>query len=236
MIILPSQLNAWKDVMKKLIGYTRVSTKEQGKTKNGLEAQAEAIRLFAHYHGYELIEIVQEVRTGADDERPVLAEITKRAKKIGAYVVVNKLDRLSRDAVFILTYVRDNPRTIVTQLGEDVDPFTLHIYAGLAEKERMMIAERTKAGLQAKKARGESLGAKVDVLGRAQAAGGVAAASKADEFAKKVQPTLQRMVLAGMSYRAMAAELNAMQVKTVRGGEWHPMTVKNVVERFKEVA
>jgi DNA invertase Pin-like site-specific DNA recombinase len=222
--------------MKKIIGYTRVSTKEQGKTRNGLEAQAEAIRLFAHYNGYEVIEIVQEVRTGADDDRPVLAEITKRAKKIGAYVVVNKLDRLSRDAVFILTYVRDNPRTIVTQLGEDVDPFTLHIYAGLAEKERMMIAERTKAGLQAKKARGEALGAKAGVLKRAQAAGGAAEATKAAEFAKRMRPMIQRMILAGLSYRAMANELNAMKVKTARGGEWHAMTVKNVVERFKEVA
>jgi len=219
--------------MKKLIGYTRVSTKEQGKTKNGLEAQAEAIRLFAHYNGYELIEIVQEVRTGADDERPVLAEITKRAKKIGAYVVVNKLDRLSRDAVFILTYVRDNPRTIVTQLGEDVDPFTLHIYAGLAEKERTMIAERTKAGLQAKKARGETLGATAAVRAKAVASAAVAVKEQADAFADKLRPMVQRMILAGMSYRAMANELNSMKVKTARGGDWHAMTVKNLVERFE---
>jgi DNA invertase Pin-like site-specific DNA recombinase len=219
--------------MKKLIGYTRVSTKEQGKTKNGLEAQAEAIRLFAHYNGYDLIEIVKEVRTGADDERPVLAEITKRAKKIGAYIVVNKLDRLSRDAVFILTYVRDNPRTIVTQLGEDVDPFTLHIYAGLAEKERQMIADRTKAGLQAKKARGETLGATAEVRAKAVAYATVAVTAQADAFADKLRPMIQRMILAGMSYRAMALELNAMKVKTARGGDWHAMTVKNVVDRFE---
>lgn len=219
--------------MKKIIGYTRVSTKEQGKTKNGLEAQAEAIRLFAHYHGYELIEIVQEVRTGADDERPILAEVTKRAKKIGAYVVVNKLDRLSRDAVFILTYVRDNPRTIVTQLGEDVDPFTLHIYAGLAEKERMMISERTRAGLQAKKARGEALGASAEVRAKAVAYATVAVTAQADAFADKLRPMIQRMILAGMSYRAMAIELNNMKVKTARGGDWHAMTVKNLVDRFE---
>lgn len=219
--------------MKKLIGYTRVSTKEQGKTKNGLEAQAEAIRLFAHYNGYDLIEIVQEVRTGADDERPVLAEITKRAKKIGAYVVVNKLDRLSRDAVFILTYVRDYPCTIVTQLGEDVDPFTLHIYAGLAEKERQMIADRTRSGLQAKKARGEALGASAEVRAKAVASAAVAVKAQADAFADKLRPMVQRMILAGMSYRAMANELNAMKVKTARGGDWYAMTVKNLVERFE---
>lgn len=219
--------------MKKVFGYIRVSTKEQGKTRNGLEAQAEAIRLFCHYNGYELIEIVEEVRTGADDERPVLADVTKRAQKMGAYVVVNKLDRLSRDAIFILSYVRNNPRTIVTQLGEDVDPFALHIYAGLAEKERKMIGERTKAGLQAKKARGESLGAAAEVLARAQLAGGTAAASKADDFAQKMKPMIQRMVLAGMTYRQMAEELNSMGVKTARGGVWYGMTVRNLTERFE---
>jgi DNA invertase Pin-like site-specific DNA recombinase len=219
--------------MKKLIGYTRVSTKEQGKTKNGLEAQAEAIRLFAHYNGYDLVEIVEEVRTGADNERPVLAEITKRAKKIGAYIVVNKLDRLSRDAVFILTYVRDNPRTIVTQLGEDVDPFMLHIYAGLAEKERAMISERTRAALQAKKARGETLGATETVRAKALAASSASRLQQSCDFAERVKPMIQRMILAGMSYRAMAAELNALNVKTARGGDWHAMTVRNIVERFE---
>jgi len=222
--------------MKKLIGYTRVSHKEQGKTKNGLEAQAEAIRLFAHYNGYELVEIVQEVRTGADNERPVLAEITKRAAKIGAYVVVNKLDRLSRDALFILQYVKTNPRFIVTMLGEGVDPFMLHIYAGLAEKERAMISERTRAALQAKRARGETLGAKESVRVKATAASHVSMKAQSDAFADRVKPMIQRMILAGMSYRAMASELNALNVKTARGGEWHAMTVRNIVERFKEVA
>lgn len=218
--------------MKKLIGYTRVSTEEQGKTRNGLEAQAEAIRLFAYQNGYELIEVAEEVRTGMDDERPVLAAITKRAQKIGAYVVVNKLDRLSRDAIFILSYVRKNERTIVTQLGEDVDPFALHIYAGLAEKERKMIAERTRAGLQAKKARGDVLGASSDVISRARISAASVVRSKADAFADRLKPTVQRMVNSGMSFRDMAEELNSNGTKTARGGEWHAMTVRNLVARF----
>lgn len=219
--------------MKKIYGYTRVSSQEQGKTRNGLEAQAEAIRLFAKYNGYELVEIVEEVRTGADDERPVLADLTKRVAKMkNAYVVVNKLDRLSRDAIFILQYVRTNPHTIVTQLGEDVDPFTLHIYAGLAEKERKMISERTRAGLQAKKARGEVLGASKSVLQKATASSIIAVQTKADAFAERLKPTVKRMVDAGMSYRQMAEELNNNGTKTARGGEWHAMTVSNLVARF----
>lgn len=217
---------------KKLLGYVRVSTQEQGKTRNGLEAQADAIRLFAKANGYELLDIVEEVRSGSDDERPVLATLTKKAQKLGAYVVVNKLDRLSRDAVFLLSYVRTNPKTIVTQLGEDVDPFTFHVYAGLAEKERKMISERTKAGLQAKKARGESLGASKVVLVRAQRLAAEAKRDKADEFAERLKPSLLRMRLVGMSFREMAEELNASGVKTARGGMWYHATVRNVVERF----
>ena len=218
--------------MKKVIGYTRVSTQEQGKNRNGLEAQAEAIRLFCHYNGYELLEIVEEVRTGMDDDRPVLAEITKRAVKLGAYVVVNKLDRLSRDAIFILTYVRQNPRTIVTMLGEDVDSFSLHIYAGLAEKERQMIADRTRAGLEAKKARGESLGASKDALAIAGVKAVAALQGKADEFAQRLKPTIQRMIDQGMTYRQMAEELNDLGVKTARGGNWYASTVGNIVARI----
>lgn len=221
--------------MKKVFGYTRVSSQEQGKTRNGLEAQAEAIRLFCLYNNYELIEIVEEVRTGADDDRPVLAAITKRAKKLGAYVVVNKLDRLSRNAIFILQYVNQNSRTIVTQLGEDVDPFMLHVYAGLAEKERMMISDRTRAGLQAKKARGEVLGASKDILTKACASAKEAVQSKADEFAARLRPTVERMVKEGMSYRAMAEELDRNNTKTARGGSWTAQSVKNLIGRWATV-
>lgn len=219
--------------MKTIYGYTRVSTKEQGKTKNGLEAQAEAIRLFAHYNGYKLVEIVEEVRTGTDDERPVLADLVKRVGKLkDAYIVVNKLDRLSRDAAFILNFVKQYSRFIVTELGENVDPFILHIYAGFAEKERQMISDRTRAGLQAKKARGEVLGASKAVLAKATAKSIHAVQSKADAFAERLRPTVQRMVSCGMSYREMAAELNATGTKTARGGEWHAMTVSNLIARF----
>jgi DNA invertase Pin-like site-specific DNA recombinase len=218
--------------VKKIIGYTRVSTKEQGKTRNGLEAQAEAIRLFCQYNGYELIEIAEEVQSGADDDRPVLAAVTKRAKMLGAFVVVNKLDRLSRSAIFILNYVQQNSKFIVTMLGEDVDPFMLHIYAGLAEKERLMISDRTRAGLQAKKARGEALGASKDVLARATTNSHITIKANADAFAERLKPMISRMLAAGMSYRAIAEELNSTGTKTVRGGNWHASSVSNLVERL----
>jgi len=223
--------------MKKLIGYVRVSTKEQGKTRNGLEAQTEAITRFAHVNGYELLEIVEEVMSGADDERPALNKLKRRVAKMkDVYVVVNKLDRLSRNALFILTHVRDNPNFIVTELGEDVDPFALHIYAGLAEQERKMISSRTKAGLQAKKARGEHLGASSEVIAKASAAGAVARSEKAEEFAARMRNTISRMLDAGLTYRAIAEELNLSGTKTARGGMWHQSTVKNIVDRLELTA
>lgn len=218
--------------MKKLYGYTRVSTREQGKNRNGLEAQADDIRRYAATNGYEVVEINEEVRTGEDDDRPVLAELKKRIAKVkDAYLVVSKLDRLSRDSIFILTHVRDNPRFIVTGLGEEVDPFTLHIYAGLAEMERKMISDRTRSALKAKKARGEALGASDEVRAKAQAASGVAVSAKADAFANKLKGNLSRMKLAGMTFREMAEELNKSGVKTARGGIWYHTSVRNVMER-----
>lgn len=219
--------------MKKLIGYVRVSTKEQGKTKNGLEAQAEAIRLFANYNGYKLVEIVQEVQSGADDERPVLKKaIADAAKSKDTYVVVNKLDRLSRDAAFILNLMKTKARFIVTELGEDVDPFMLHIYAAFAEKERAVISSRTRAALEAKKARGEVLGASQDVILKARANAAVAVSAQADAFAERLKPTIKRMLDAGMSYRAIAEELNENGTKTARGGEWRANSVSNIVARI----
>ncbi len=218
--------------MKKLIGYVRVSTKEQGKTRNGLEAQIEAIQNFAHYNGYELIEIAEEVQSGADDDRPVLAAATKRAQKLGAYVVVNKLDRLSRDALFILQYIRTNRKFIVTQLGEDVDPFMFHIYAGVAEQERVFISDRTRAGLQAKRMRGEALGASKERMVDLRAKSHESSAARSCAFAERLKPTVTRMVSAGMSLRAIAEELNNSGTKTARGGDWYASSVKNLVAHF----
>jgi len=218
---------------KKLIGYVRVSTQDQGNTKNGLEAQAEAIRQFADVRGYEIVDIVEEVMSGADNDRPRLAEVTRRARKMGAYVVVNKLDRLSRDAIFILTYVKENPRFITTEFGEDVDSLMLHIYAGFAQREREMISLRTRAALQAKKARGEALGASAEVRAKAVVRAGEVVSAKADDFAERLRPMIVRMRNSGMSLRAIAEELNLMGTKTTRGGTWHTTTVKNLVDRLE---
>jgi DNA invertase Pin-like site-specific DNA recombinase len=146
--------------MRPAIGYIRVSTGKQGRSGLGLEAQQSALQRFAEAEGYSFIETFIEVESGkhGDDHRPELAKALERARKAKAPIIVAKLDRLSRDVHYISGLMKHRVQFIVTELGIDTDPFMLHIYAALAEKERRMISERTKAALRAAKARGVVLG------------------------------------------------------------------------------
>src|SRR5215471_6985725 len=117
---------------------------------------------FAEAEGRRVVDTFTEIETGkgadALDRRPQLAAAIRAARKAKCPVVVSKLDRLSRDVHFISGLMRERVPFIVTELGADTDPFMLHIYAALAEKERRLISERTKASLAAAKARGVKLG------------------------------------------------------------------------------
>ena len=136
-------------------------------------------------------------------------------------MAVAKLDRLSRDVAFIAGLMSQRVPFIVTELGKDVDPFTLHIYAALAEQERRMISQRTIAGLQAAKARGVKLG------NPALAARQAAAAAERDEALRE---TLASM--AGMSARVIATRLNELSIESPRGGAWSHMTVLRMMRRL----
>ena len=144
------------------IAYYRVSTKRQGRSGLGLEAQREAVARFAAQEGLEVVAEYTEVETGkgsdALEQRPQLAAAIEKAKRLGAVVMVAKLDRLSRDVHFISGLMRSRVRFVVTELGADADPFMLHVYAALAEKERTLIAQRTRDALAAATARGVKLG------------------------------------------------------------------------------
>ena len=144
------------------ISYTRVSTAKQGASGLGLEAQEAAIAAFCTQHGYEIAAQYGEVETGkghdALERRPQLAAALAHARKLKAPVIVAKLDRLGRDVHFISGLMANRVPFIVTELGIDTDPFMLHIYAALAQKERALITARTKAALKAAKARGVKLG------------------------------------------------------------------------------
>src|SRR5215204_593085 len=148
--------------MRSAIAYLRVSTKRQGRSGLGLEAQREAVSRFVEAEGFEIVSEFTEVETGkgadALELRPQLASAIESARRINAPVIVAKLDRLSRDVHFISGLMKERVRFLVTELGADADPFMLHLYAALAEKERALISERTRAALAAKKAHGAKLG------------------------------------------------------------------------------
>src|ERR1700722_2088930 len=149
-------------VMSNAIGYVRVSTTSQGRSGLGLEAQRAAIARFAAAEGLDVTQVYEEIETGSGsdalDRRPQLAAALKTARKAKAPVLVAKLDRLSRDVHFISGLMAHRVEFVVCELGRQSDPFVLHLYAALAEKERNMISARTKAGLAAAKARGTKLG------------------------------------------------------------------------------
>ena len=146
----------------RIVAYYRVSTAKQGSSGLGLEAQREAVTRFAEAEGLEIVAEHVEVETGkgadALERRPVLAAALAQAKTTGASVAVAKLCRLSRDVAFIASLMAQRVPFVVAELGADADPFMLHLYAALAEKERALIAERTRAALAAAKARGQKLG------------------------------------------------------------------------------
>jgi DNA invertase Pin-like site-specific DNA recombinase len=208
-----------------IISYLRVSTVRQGRSGLGLEVQREAVARFAAAEGREVLAEFVEVETGkgsdALDRRPKLAEALAKAKKAKVPVVVAKLCRLSRDVAFISGLMAQRVPFIVTELGADVDPFMLHIYAALAQKERALISQRTKAALKAAKARGVPLG------NPAQSAANKAAASERAEALRGIF-----VETAALSTRKAAEVLNAREVPTPTGKPWGPMTVARVRTRL----
>jgi len=210
------------------VAYIRVSTQGQGRSGLGLEAQREAIARFAEVEGYTVVETFTEVETGkgadALERRPKLAAAIKAARKIKGPVIVSKLDRLSRDVHFISGLMAHKVPFIVTELGADVDPFVLHLFAALAQKERALISKRTKEGLAAAKQRGLRLGG--------WTAGSERSQREAAAFAERMRPVMAE--LASMSARQAAAELNRRRIGSASGGKWYPATVIRLRERLVE--
>lgn len=212
------------------IGYLRVSTSRQGRSGLGLDAQQDAIIRFASGNGYAVSDFYHDVQSGADDDRPGLNAAIARAQRERCPVVVAKLDRLGRSVHYISGLMAHRVPFIVAELGADVDPFTLHLWAALAEKERRLIAERTRAALRAKKDRGEALGS--PHIAEVARAGTARQQAQADEHAARVMPIISEIRRAGVAtLQGIADALNARGVRSARGGRWHPSTVRDVIRR-----
>lgn len=229
------------------IAYLRVSTASQGRSGLGIEAQREAIARFCAAEGLTVAGEFVEVETGkgadALERRPQLVGALSRAKALGCAVLVAKLDRLSRDVAFIASLMAQRVPFIVADLGANADPFTLHIYAALAEQERRMISLRTKAALASAKARGVKLGgdrgyrpsAPPDAT-QATEARKVAADAMAQGAAWAIAE-VRATVGADASLRTLAQGLADRGVQKPRGGtEWTATDVRRALARIAEAA
>ena len=211
------------------IAYIRVSTARQGRSGLGLEAQRRAIAEFCEREGLattgEFVEVENGKGADALERRPQLAAALAAAKKARCSIIVAKLDRLSRDVAFIAGLMASRVPFIAAELGADADPFMLHLYAALAEKERRMISARTKDALQAAKARGVKLGQ----YGAEHLS--VANRTAALERAGNLAPLLADMKMRGLSSRGIALELTTLGIATPSGGRWHSQTVQRALGR-----
>lgn len=221
--------------MTQAIAYYRVSTARQGRSGLGIEAQRAAVLRFAEAEGIKLLSERTEIETGkgadALERRPELAAALGEARKAKCPVLVAKLDRLSRDVHFISGLMSHRVPFIVAELGADADPFMLHLYAALAEKERTLISARTRAALAAKKAQGVKLGNPRNISQAAEK-GREAQSTAADQFAANLLPLIESIRAAGAtSFDAIAKALNARGIRTARGGQWHSTTVRNLLLR-----
>jgi len=185
--------------MSDLITYIRVSTSQQGRSGLGIEAQRQALAHFAKSEGFTITREFVEVETGkgsdALDRRPQLKAALASARKLRCHVAVAKLDRLSRDVHFVSGLMAHKVPFLVAELGPDVDPFVLHLFAALAEKERALISTRTRQALTAAKARGVTLGNPMLAVARKSALEAVTI--EADRFAANVLPIIREAQKAG---------------------------------------
>ncbi len=221
----------------KFVAYHRVSTERQGRSGLGLEAQREAVQQFVTSRGGVIVapEYV-EVESGKRNDRPKLAQALKRCRLTGATLVVAKLDRLSRNAAFLLT-LRDSGVDFVAADLPEANTMTVGVMAVVAQHEREAISARTKAALAAAKARGTRLGGRrknAAEIASYQPAGVAAAVKRADAKAEELRETLEGLRSEGLSFNATAARLNEQDVLTSRGksGGWTATAVRRALTRL----
>jgi DNA invertase Pin-like site-specific DNA recombinase len=206
----------------KYVAYYRVSTAKQGASGVGLAAQEAAVRTFI---AGEPIAAFTEVESGKRDDRPQLAAALAYANRHKATLVIAKLDRLARDVHFISGLLKSGVEIRACDIPT-ANRMVLHIMAAVAEGERELISERTKAALAAAKARGVRLGTpRTQRLAQERRAA-------ADAHADRLRAVLIELWLRGITgVRETAAALNAQGAFTSRGGHWHPTSVQRLLER-----
>ena len=215
----------------KFVAYFRVSTDRQGKSGLGLEAQRETVMDYLNGGRWTLVGEFTEVESGKRADRPELEKALAACKKQKAKLVIAKLDRLSRNLAFIATLMESGVEFVAVD-NPHANKLTVHILAAVAQHEREMISERTKAALAAAKKRGRVLGN--PNLSEAAKLAYAALRANRRRFAANVRPIIEEIMRAGVtSHNAIAAKLNERNVKTARGGTWTHMQVGAILHPFE---
>ena len=218
----------------KWISYLRVSTDRQGKSGLGIEAQRSSVADYLNGGNWSLVKEFVEVESGKRSDHPMLAKAVQACRAYNAKLVIAKLDRLSRDAHFLLGLEKARVDFVAADMP-NANRLTVGIMAMVAEEERRMISKRTKDALAAAKRRGTKLGGDRGVVPskRARAMGVEALRARADAKAADLAPIIKELQAAGKtSLRAIAAGLNEAGIPTARGGEWSSPQVMRMLERL----
>ena len=214
----------------KFVSYLRVSTAKQGATGLGVDAQRAAVAAYLNGGSWKLIGEHVEVESGKRNDRPQLATALKLCQLTGATLVVAKLDRLSRDAHFLIGLQAASVEFVAVDMP-NANKLTVGIMALVAQQEREAISSRTKVALAAAKARGTVLGGYKGGPVPDASAGGNAGRAKADIFASQVAPIARQLQADGKGLRAIAAGLAHQGIRTARGGAWTATAVRNLLAR-----
>ena len=221
----------------KFVSYLRVSTKQQGQSGLGLEAQKSAIMQFLNGGDWVLVDEFIEVESGKNhNNRPELQKAIHLAKLTGAKLLISKLDRLSRNASFLLS-LKDSNIDFVCCDNPNANSLTIGILALVAQDEAERISQRTKAALAEAKLKKTKLGnpngaEHLKHLGNNEAVAAIK--EKAWVKAESLREIFEKLIVECTTLRGMAKKLNDMNILTPRGENiWHPQTVSRCLKRLE---
>lgn len=240
----------------KAVAYYRVSTAAQGRSGLGLDAQKSAVDDLVRQRDLALLAEFTEVESGKRNARPQLAAALNQAKLTGAVLVIAKLDRLSRNAAFLLA-LRDSGVRFIAADIPDANDLTIGVLAVIAQAEREAISRRTKEALAIIKQRladgqqytssrsgrqlsrlGNPNGSQALLrAGKGNYAASAALISQANSGATGLASVVQAMVAEGFcSASQLARELNRRNILTPRNAKWHPSSARNLLRRLAKLA
>jgi DNA invertase Pin-like site-specific DNA recombinase len=228
----------YADLYMKCVAYLRVSTARQGRSGLGMAAQQAAISSLVSQRGGKVLDTFVEVESGRVNDRPELTKALALTRVTGSILIIAKLDRLSRNAAFLLTLQDSGVRFIAADMP-DANELTVGVMALVAQQEREAISKRTREALRAAKARGQKLGnpngvAAIRRARRGNSAAVAAAQAHADVHANALLPVVQDLRAKGYaSLSSMAEEFNRRGILTPRGATWHRSSVANLLARLK---